>query len=81
MVSRQRDWQCGGSAQSIARSSWRTGALIDFIAGYYATQEMALEENATLLPLTQRATQTALERVFVAQAVTASLVELRKSVI
>jgi transcriptional regulator with XRE-family HTH domain len=54
-------------------------ALIDFIAGYYATTELALEENATLLPLTQRATQSALERVFAAPAVAASLAELRKS--
>jgi transcriptional regulator with XRE-family HTH domain len=54
-------------------------ALIDFIAGYHATQEIALEENATLLPLTQRATQTALERVFAAAAVAANLAELRRS--
>lgn len=54
-------------------------ALIDFIAGYHATTEMALEENTTLLPLTQRACQTALDRVFEAQTVAASLGELRKS--
>jgi len=54
-------------------------ALVDFIAGYYATTEIELEENATLLPLTQRATQSALERVFAAPAVAANLAELRKS--
>jgi transcriptional regulator with XRE-family HTH domain len=54
-------------------------ALIDFIAGYYATEEIALEENATLLPLTQRASQIALEHVFAAAAVAANLAELRKS--
>src|SRR5947208_2234863 len=37
--------------------------LIDFIAGYYATEQIELAENATLLPLTQRACQSALERV------------------
>src|SRR5947209_77409 len=54
-------------------------ALVDFIAGYYATEEVALEENAMLLPLTQRATQKALGRIFAAQAVAGSLAELRKS--
>ncbi len=58
-------------------------ALIDFIAGYYATEEIKAislaEENATLLPLTQRASQIALERVFAAAAVAANLAELRKS--
>ncbi len=47
-------------------------ALIDFIAGYSATHVMAdsLEsEQDALLPLTQRAYQTALERVFDTQAV------------
>jgi transcriptional regulator with XRE-family HTH domain len=53
-------------------------ALIDFIAGYYATETLALEENVAVLPLTQRATQRAMERVFGAQAVqAATLAELR----
>lgn len=53
--------------------------LTDFIAGYYATTAQELEENATLLPLTQRALQSALQRVLAPQARTATLVELRKS--
>src|SRR5690242_4788016 len=53
-------------------------ALIDFIAGFYATEEIALEENATILPLTQRATQKAMERFFAAQAEAKSLAELRR---
>lgn len=53
--------------------------LTDFIAGYYATTAEELEENATLLPLTQRALQSALQRVLAPQARTATLVELRKS--
>ena len=57
-------------------------ALIDFIAGYAATHIAAdsLEtEQDALLPLTQRAYQTALERVFDTQAVAtaATLRELR----
>jgi transcriptional regulator with XRE-family HTH domain len=54
-------------------------ALVDFMAGYYATETVALEENATLLPLTQRAAQKALERVFVAPALAANLAELRRN--
>lgn len=53
--------------------------LTDFIAGYYATTTEELEENATILPLTQRALQSALQRVLAPQAETATLVELRKS--
>ncbi|GHO44485.1 helix-turn-helix domain-containing protein [Ktedonospora formicarum] len=53
-------------------------ALTDFIAGYYATSVSELEENATLLPLTRRAYQSALERVFAPQAQVATLGELRK---
>lgn len=54
--------------------------LTDFIAGYYATTaDEELEENVTILPLTQRALQSALQRVLVPQAATATLVELRKS--
>jgi transcriptional regulator with XRE-family HTH domain len=53
--------------------------LTDFIAGYYATTAEELEENATLLPLTQRALQSALQRVLAPQARTVTLVELRKS--
>ena len=55
-------------------------ALIDFIAGYYATTEIELEENASLLPLTQRACQSALTRVFSPQAALsfANVAELRK---
>lgn len=53
--------------------------LIDFIAGYYATEQIELAENATLLPLTQRACQSALERVLSTQLALASLGELRKS--
>jgi transcriptional regulator with XRE-family HTH domain len=54
-------------------------ALIDFIAAYHAT---TLDETDTaaenlLLPLTQRASQAALERVFDRQAVAASLQQLR----
>ncbi|GHO75292.1 hypothetical protein KSD_30630 [Ktedonobacter sp. SOSP1-85] len=53
--------------------------LTDFIAGYYATTAEELEENATILPLTQRALQSALQRVLVPQVETVTLVELRKS--
>ena len=53
-------------------------ALIDFIAAYHAT---AIEEADALetapLPLTQRAAQTALERVFDRQTAATSLQELR----
>jgi transcriptional regulator with XRE-family HTH domain len=53
-------------------------ALIDFIAAYHATtiDETAALETA-LLPLTQRAAQTALERVFDEQTVASNLQELR----
>lgn len=53
-------------------------ALIDFIAAYHATtlEEIDTTENS-LLPLTQRASQVALERVFDRQAVAASLQQLR----
>src|SRR5256886_4780817 len=53
-------------------------ALIDFIAAYHATtmDETDTTENS-LLPLTQRASQAALERVFDRQAVTADLQQLR----
>src|SRR5437660_12715139 len=53
-------------------------ALIDFIAAYHATimDETDTTENS-LLPLTQRASQAALERVFDRQAVAADLQKLR----
>jgi transcriptional regulator with XRE-family HTH domain len=53
-------------------------ALIDFITAYHATtmDETDATENS-LLPLTQRASQVALERVFDRQAVAASLQQLR----
>jgi transcriptional regulator with XRE-family HTH domain len=53
-------------------------ALIDFIAAYHATtlDDTDVTENS-LLPLTQRASQAALERVFDRQAVAASLQQLR----
>ncbi len=56
-------------------------ALIDFIAAYHATAGISLDEeqNSTLSELTQRACQTALERVFAPQLAVASLLELRKS--
>jgi transcriptional regulator with XRE-family HTH domain len=54
-------------------------ALVDFIAGFHATESLPLEENNTLLPLTQRACATALDRVFSEAAVAVSLAELRKS--
>lgn len=57
-------------------------ALIDFIAAYHATggaQAMADVQEAPLLPLTQRAMQMALQRVFAPQVETAAtLAELRK---
>ena len=53
-------------------------ALIEFIAAYGATEVSAADlEEATLLPLTKRAGQTALERVFGKQVVAANLQELR----
>lgn len=51
--------------------------LIDFIAAYYATA--GNEQAEELLPLTQRACQTALGRVFSSQVAAANLAELRKS--
>jgi transcriptional regulator with XRE-family HTH domain len=55
-------------------------ALIDFIAAYHAGAGDALDpQESELLPLTQRACQTALERVFAPQPAFANLGELRKS--
>jgi transcriptional regulator with XRE-family HTH domain len=53
--------------------------LIDFIAAYSATNIDAAEteEQTSLLPLTQRASQAALERVFAPQPVAANLQQLR----
>jgi transcriptional regulator with XRE-family HTH domain len=53
--------------------------LIDFIAAYSATNIDAAEteEQTSLLPLTQRASQVALERVFAPQPVAANLQQLR----
>ena len=53
--------------------------LIDFIAAYSATNIDAAEteEQTSLLPLTQRASQAALERVFAPQPVVANLQQLR----
>jgi transcriptional regulator with XRE-family HTH domain len=50
-------------------------ALIDFILAYHATNGKGTD--TALLPLTQRATQTAMERVFGNQAVATNLRELR----
>ena len=53
-------------------------ALIDFIAAYSATNRSETETSETsLLPLTQRASQAALERVFDQKAAAANLTELR----
>jgi len=57
-------------------------ALIDFIAAYHATnlQSVSTETptpSAALAALTQRAAQTALERVFVSPVPVANLLELR----
>ncbi len=53
-------------------------ALIEFIAAYAATQVAGTDlEETTLLPLTLRASQTALERVFDKQVMAANLQELR----
>ncbi|HLI89655.1 MAG TPA: helix-turn-helix transcriptional regulator [Ktedonobacteraceae bacterium] len=55
-------------------------ALIDFIAAYHASAGDALDPHESeLLPLTQRACRTALERVFAPQPAFANLGELRKS--
>jgi transcriptional regulator with XRE-family HTH domain len=52
--------------------------LIDFIAAFHATDITGPDNQHTpLLPLTQRASQTALERVFANQLVAANLRELR----
>jgi transcriptional regulator with XRE-family HTH domain len=53
--------------------------LIDFIAAYSATNIDAAgtEEQTSLLPLTQRASQAALERVFAPPPVAANLQQLR----
>lgn len=54
-------------------------ALIDFIAAYHATNGTTTEaEDAVLSQMTQRALQSALERVFVAPIAVANLSELRK---
>jgi transcriptional regulator with XRE-family HTH domain len=54
-------------------------ALIDFIAAYHATNGTVAEEGDEVLSqMTQRALQTALERVFVAPVLAANLGELRK---
>jgi transcriptional regulator with XRE-family HTH domain len=53
-------------------------ALVDFIAGYHATLGVDLAEEPTMLPLTQRAFQRALDRTFATQVAYANLVELRK---
>lgn len=53
-------------------------ALIEFIAAYAATEISGADlQEAALLPLTERASQTALERVFGKQVVAANLQELR----
>jgi transcriptional regulator with XRE-family HTH domain len=53
-------------------------ALIEFIAAYAATEVSGAGlQEAALLPLTERASQTALERVFGKQVVAANLQELR----
>jgi transcriptional regulator with XRE-family HTH domain len=57
-------------------------ALIDFIAAYHAvsrTDVESTEPDAPLLALTQRACQSALERIFEPQPAIATLGELRKS--
>lgn len=54
--------------------------LIDFIAGYQATGGTEpIDQTANLLPLTRRALNSALERVFEPQSAFATLTELRKS--
>jgi transcriptional regulator with XRE-family HTH domain len=55
--------------------------LINFIAAYNATadDEDADPTSGELLPISQRAYQTALQRVFEAQAAFTSLTELRKN--
>ena len=62
-------------------------ALIDFIAAYHATAVPSTEEQDSLLPVTQRALQTAVQRVFksqiaqeqASQSTITTLAELRKS--
>lgn len=54
--------------------------LIDFIAGYQATGGAEpIDQNASLLPLTRRALNSALGRVFESQSAFTTLTELRKS--
>ncbi|QBD80640.1 XRE family transcriptional regulator [Ktedonosporobacter rubrisoli] len=54
--------------------------LSDFIAAYHATgADVLVEEPQTILPVTQRAYQKALERVFNAELAFANLTELRKN--
>jgi len=56
--------------------------LVDFIAAYHAIGRAdveSVEPDASLLALTQRACQSALERVFEPQPAIATLSELRKS--
>ncbi len=52
-------------------------ALIDFIAAYHATAASTASEDTVLLPMTQRAMQTAMARVFEKQMIAANLRELR----
>jgi len=55
-------------------------ALADFIAAYYASGgTRAIDEEASVLPLTQRAMQQALARVLEPAADVATLAELRKT--
>ncbi len=53
-------------------------ALVTFIAAYHATEiDGSAAESEALLPLTQRAMQTAMERVFTPQVAAANLHDLR----
>lgn len=53
--------------------------LVTFIAAYHATEiDAAAAGDKQLLPMTRRAMQTALQRVFTPQAAPATLAELRK---
>jgi transcriptional regulator with XRE-family HTH domain len=54
--------------------------LIEFIAGYHATGGSEnVEQNEGLLPVTQRAIQSILERAFESHSAFSTLTELRKS--
>jgi transcriptional regulator with XRE-family HTH domain len=53
-------------------------ALVTFIAAYRATEIDDAAEGTELLPLTMRALQTAMGRVFPPQVMAANLLELRK---